>query len=367
MLELLALLLAGVHFGVPLAYYWHAKRAWLPKPWGLRADEGYRPRVTVILPTYNEARMVRARLDNIYAQDYPRELVELAVVDSASTDGTAEIVEEWALVHGDFCVKLVKEPERRGKARALNAALKHATGEVVVIADADALWPGDALRSAVKWFADPEVGAVSCLKRPTGPGVRGTEEGYRMYYNVLRVAESKAHSTPVFHGELAAFRRELLEKLGGFPVDIGADDSHTATRVAAMGFRAITPEDLWVEEVVPESGYFSWRVRRAQHLIQHFVKSLKVVNQAPGGFRTVLLAESFLHLANPFLLLAAAILLTVSALAARSFPALAILTLGAALLAVRQYRTWVAQQLYLLMGALRNLWTKEIVWSKQAK
>jgi len=77
----------------------------------------------------------------------------------------------------------------------------------------------------------------------------------------------------VFHGELAAFRRDLLEKLGGFPTDVGADDSHIATRIALMGYRAVTVDNAWCVEAVPRGGYHKWRIRRAQHLIQHLAKT----------------------------------------------------------------------------------------------
>ncbi len=114
-LEPLALTLALVHFGVPLAYYLYAKTVWLPKPWNLKLDEAYKPKVTIILPTYNEARIIADRLDNIYAQDYPRELTEVIVIDSASTDGTPEIVEEWAKRHSDLTLKLIREAVERGE------------------------------------------------------------------------------------------------------------------------------------------------------------------------------------------------------------------------------------------------------------
>lgn len=365
MLEILALTLAATHFLVPLTYYLYAKTKWLPRSWGLRIDENYRPRVTIIIPTYNEAKLIRGRLDNIYEQDYPRELMKLVVIDGASTDGTVEIVKDWASRHEDINLRLIVESVRRGKAHALNQALEQVEGEVVVIADVDASWPKETLKNTLKWFADPVVGAVSCLKKPIGSRIKGVEEDYRQYYNVLRIAESKAYSTPIFHGELAAFRTDLLKKLGGFPTDIGADDSHTATKIALIGFRAIIPEDLWVGEIIPNKGYLWWRVRRAQHLIQHFTKTLKTVRQAPKEFRKILLIESFLHLANPLLLPTSATLLIISALTTHSFLATAILTLGFSLLSIKQYRTWIAQQAYLIIAALRNLRSKEIIWSKQ--
>ncbi|MCR8473777.1 MAG: glycosyltransferase family 2 protein [Candidatus Korarchaeota archaeon] len=365
-LEVLGLTLALAHFTVPLAYYAYARLKWLKKPWNLSIDENYKPKVTVIIPTYNESKLIEKKLDNVYEQDYSKELMEIVVVDSASMDGTPRLVEEWASRHKDVELKLVVETERRGKAFALNNALRYASGEVIVIADADALWPRDALTKVVKWLSNPLVGAVSCLKKPLGSGATGVEVGYRQYYNVLRVAESKAYSTPIFHGELAAFRRDLLEKVGGFPTDIGADDSHTATKIALMGFRAIVPDDLWVDEMVPKEKYFSWRVRRAQHLIQHFARTLKNVKQTPEEFKKILLAESFLHILNPLLLLASVAMLIVSALAV-SLLTLAVLAVGIGLFVVKPYKTWVFLQLSLVMATLRNLKSKEIVWSKQIK
>ena len=366
-LTTLALILALTHFGTPLTYYHYMKTKHLNKPWNIKTNENYKPKITIIIPTYNEAKFIWNKLNNIYTQKYPKNLIEVIVVDSASNDGTVNLVEKWTSEHRDINLKLIREAERKGKAYALNHALKHATGEVIITADADALWPNKALAEALKWFADPKVGAVSCLKKPAGSKIKSTEEGYRQYYNILRLAESKAYATPIFHGELAAFRRNLLEKLGGFSTDIGADDSHTATRIALMGYRAIIPEDLWVEEIVPNEGYFWWRVRRAQHLIQHFTKSLKKIKHAPKEFRKILVIETFLHLANPYLLLASTTLLIISTLITYSLTALGILALGVALLAVKQYRTWITQQLYLIVASIRNLWSKEIAWSKQIK
>ena len=362
MLEAIGAALAGVHFGVPLAYYWRARR-WLGRGWGIREDEGYAPRVAVVIPTYNEAENIARRLDNVYQQDYPREKLEVIVVDSASIDGTADIAEEWARQHPDLKTVVLREGERRGKAHALNNALALTNGEVVVIADADALWAPDALRRAVAKLADPAVGAVSCVKRPLA--TYGIEDDYRSLYNVLRVAESKAWSTPIFHGELAAFRREALEAVGGFPTDIGADDSHAATLIALRGLRAIVADDVLCWEAVPHKGYHAWRIRRAQHLLQHFWRVL-TRPKTPKRFKAILYTEAYLHLVNPWLLPAAAALLLASALTG-NIPAAALLGVGAVMTAYKPYRTWMAAQIYLIAAAVRNLWTKEVVWRKQNK
>ena len=364
-----ALVLIAIHFGTPLAYYWHAKTRWLPKPWNIRVDENYRPKVTVIVPTYNEAGFIEKKLNNIYEQEYPKDKLEVIIVDSASDDGTPELVRKWASGHPNMNLKLIEEGERRGKALALNLALKQAHGAIVIIADADAWWPSrNTLKEVVKWFADPVVGAVSCMKKPANAGVAGVEEGYRRYYNMLRLAESKAWSTPIFHGELAAFRKDLLEEIGGFPTDIGADDSHTATLVALRGHRSIIPEGIWVTEEVPRDlSYHLWRMRRAQHLIQHFLKTVKhQETMAPRSLAPIITIEAFLHLANPWILIVGVIILIVS-LAEGSVLAAILLISGLVFLFLKEYRTWITQQLYLTAAQVRNLSNKELVWEKYSK
>jgi len=366
-LTVLALALALIHFGFPLLYYLYLRSRWLNRSWDLGRDPSYRPKVTIVVPTYNEASLIKRKLDNIASQDYPKELLEIIVVDSASTDGTPSIVREWMENHRDLKIVLIEEGVRRGKAFALNNALRLTSGEVVVVTDADSLWISrDTLANALSWFSDSRVGAVTCIKQPVGEGFAGIEKGYRDYYNVVRLGESKKHSTPVFHGELAAFRKDLLVQLGGFPTDIGSDDSHTATLIALKGYRAIAVDNTACAEPVPGKGYHMWRIRRAQHLIQHFTKTLKLMPKAPKEFKPILLAETWLHLANPWLLLIVVAILIYKALT-DSTTAIALLATGLALLLFKPYRTWIATQIYLITASMRNLWTKEIAWEKQEK
>ena len=371
-MDLVAVLLAVIHVAIPLLYYMYAKHKWLPRSWGVRFKENWMPRVSILLPVYNEAELIQGKLDNIKAQEYPRNRMEVIVVDSASTDGTADKVTEWIKRdRGQLDVKIIREPERRGKAHALNTGLAQATGEVIVITDADALWPSTStLAEAVKWLSDPVVGAVSCTKKPHQQSGASIEQSYRQYYNILRLAESKAWSTPIFHGEFAAYKKDLLLEIGGFPEDIGADDSYTATMIAYRGRRAIIPETIECTELVPPTGYHEWRIRRAQHLLQHFAKTLLHKTHRIGSssvFRRIVAVEAFIHLVNPWLLAVSLALLVASLLLYGSLLALALIAMGTALLAVKPYRTWIASQVYLLIAAIRNTYSKELVWKKQSK
>ncbi len=363
---MLVLIFGLAHFTIPISYYVYLRLFWLRRPIDVRRDFSYTPKITIVIPTYNEAFLIRQKLDNIINQDYPRDKLEIIVVDSASTDGTPDIVRDWAYMHSNVNIKLIIESERRGKAHALNTGLRYATGDIIVITDADALWISkDTLRRAISYLADQAIGAVSCIKVPAGE-LCDIERCYRQYYNVIRVGESKIHSTPIFHGELAAFRRFLLEKIGGFPTDVGADDSHTATKIALLGYRSIIPEDVVVSELIPKYGYVHWRVRRAQHLVQHFLKTLRYVKYAPKKFREILLVEAYFHLVNPWLLLTA-LLLDVYLAALQSVIGLILLVLYLLAHLNKTFRTWTLSQYYLIIAALRNLLNPELVWEKQVK
>jgi cellulose synthase/poly-beta-1,6-N-acetylglucosamine synthase-like glycosyltransferase len=331
---------------------------------------GYRPRVTIVVPTYNEAGLIREKLDNIASQDYPKELVEIIVVDSASTDGTPNIVREWMESHRDFKVLLVEEGVRRGMVHALNYALRFVSSdsEVVIFTDVDSFWDADTLKKVVSYFADPSVGAVTASIEPLEKEL-GTESAYRRFYNDVRVAESKIHSTPIHNGALVAFRKALLDRIGGLPAYTGNDDSTPASLIAFMGYRAIQVDDAIVREPISRNRFMR-KVRRAQHLILHFLHTKRYAKKLgiyrKTTFNKIWLIESYLHLANPWLPLIATATLLYKALTG-SPTAIALLIAGVALLTLKPYRTWIATQLYLIVASIRNLWTKEIAWEKQEK
>lgn len=355
----LGLLLIIIHVAVPALYYLAMLNA-AKRPWDIRTgnvDEGNLPTVTIIIPTYNEGDIIERKLDNILEQGYPLSKVQIIVSDS-STDDTPIRVKEWLSRNRGVNLTYLRVP-RIGKGHALNKALEVADGSIIITTDADSLWSRGSLINAVRWLINDEVGLVSCVKLPKGGSP--TEDTYRGLYNVLRIGESKLYSTVVFHGELLAVKGNILSSAGGFPTDIGADDSYTGVRVASMGYRAIIPEDVVCVEYVPGSGYGRWRVRRGQHLVQSFLKSLRLPK--PSRYRLIYYTEAYLHLINPWLLPLGLIML----LASGSLLSYALVALGVALLAWLPFRTWVIQQFILMWSEVRNLWSKELVWEKISK
>jgi peptidoglycan/xylan/chitin deacetylase (PgdA/CDA1 family) len=114
------------------------------------------PLVTVLIPCFNEAKVIESSVRRILASRWPR--LEVIVLDDGSSDGTGDVVR--GAFAGEPRVRL-RTFENGGKARALNRGLAEAEGEIVVALDADTLFPPDTIARLARWFADPAVGAVA--------------------------------------------------------------------------------------------------------------------------------------------------------------------------------------------------------------
>src|SRR5690606_34373364 len=113
------------------------------------------PRVSLIISAYNECQVIGAKIENSLGLDYPNEAMEVLVVSDASDDGTDDVVQGF----GASGVRLLRMPERGGKTVGLNAAVEAARGDVLVFSDANAMYRRNAIKSLVRNFADPQVGA----------------------------------------------------------------------------------------------------------------------------------------------------------------------------------------------------------------
>lgn len=378
-LDSLIILLSVMHFGIPLVYYKYLG-TWLKKPWNLVLARDYEPNVSVILPTYNEQAFIWNKLSDLAMQNYPMDKVEIIVVDSASTDQTVDLVEAWRLQNPAIKVRVIREQRRDGKAKALNLALKQVKDKIVVVTDADCVWDRNSLREIVKWLSDSSVGAVTGTieptrkPNPTSDYEQCTESTYRSHYNIVRVAESKIYSTPIFNGPLMAFRKDKLEKLGGFPLDCGADDSYTAVLMVLEGCRSICVPDAIVYEPVPISlnGYLSLKVRRGLHLVHALSLSLRKMSGAPAKFRRVIMTEAFIHLINPWLFIGWIVLYSVSFVTEGATPLkLVTLVLIAGAMAIKKTRqlltVWIMNQLILAYSSVKSLFKRELSWEKISK
>ena len=269
------------------------------------------PRISIVLPTWNEEKVILGKLENIYSQDYPKELLEVIIIDANSSDKTLDIVKKWindkGLQKGNS-IKIIKEKERRGKSVSINTAFGSASidSEILMMSDVDCRLSDDAISRVARWFNNEEIGAVTgrqVLLNPSISKKTSEEESYRNFFTKIRIAESKLHSTPIFHGECAAYRKKALD--GHKLVEnANADDSQMAVSVIRSGFKAIYDPEITFFEMAPADGNANriQKVRRAQGLVRHFWRnSDMLLDQSFGKFRRILALEYSLHILCPVL------------------------------------------------------------------
>src|SRR3989338_2337478 len=150
--------LVYIYAGYPLIV-WGLARVFGREP--QRAD--IMPRVSLLVPAYNEEAHIEQKLHNSLMLDYPRERLEIVVASDGSTDRTNAIVRQFA----GQGVTLLELRENVGKAAMLNQTVPLLKGELVVFSDTSSTLEPNALRRLVRSFADPQVGAVSGLYRLT--------------------------------------------------------------------------------------------------------------------------------------------------------------------------------------------------------
>jgi cellulose synthase/poly-beta-1,6-N-acetylglucosamine synthase-like glycosyltransferase len=208
-----------------------------------KIDDADLPDVTLFVTAYNEEDVVDEKMSNTLALDYPKEKLTALWVTDGSSDGTNRKLEGYP------GVKVLFDPERRGKTAALNRGMVHVETPLVVFSDANSLLNVGAVRIIVGLFSDPSVGCVSGEKRiaaELGDAVSSKGESvYWKYESFLKSLDSRFYSAVGAAGELFAIRRELFEAM---PEDTLLDDFMLSMHIAQRGYRiAYTPEAYAVE------------------------------------------------------------------------------------------------------------------------
>ena len=199
------------------------------------SSEHYQPAVSVIVPAYNEERVIIGSLERVLASSYPA--LQVIVADDGSKDATSELVRQH--FGGDPRVTLLTMANG-GKASALNRALLQARGEIIIALDADTQFLEDTIPKLVRWFVDPLIGAVAGNAR-VGNRINLITRWQAIEYvtaqNVERRALDALRAITVVPGAVGAWRREALDAVGGYPEDTLAEDQDLTIAIQRLGWR----------------------------------------------------------------------------------------------------------------------------------
>jgi cellulose synthase/poly-beta-1,6-N-acetylglucosamine synthase-like glycosyltransferase len=237
----------------------------------VRRDAVLRP-VSLVISAYNEAAVIRQKIENALSLDYPSELLEIVVISDASSDGTDDIVRDYAR-RG---VTLHVQPARRGKTAGLNRTVPALRGEIVVFTDANAMFEPAALRRLVRNFGDPDVGCVTGEARYVKGAATAADVGERMYWNYeiqLKRLETAMGSMVGGDGAIYAIRKELWQELP----ETAINDFLNPLQIVSAGWRAVyEPEAVCFEETAGGIG------REYRRRIRIISRSLRAIFQAPA-------------------------------------------------------------------------------------
>jgi spore germination protein YaaH/peptidoglycan/xylan/chitin deacetylase (PgdA/CDA1 family)/GT2 family glycosyltransferase len=198
-------------------------------------DPATGPLVSVLIPCFNEEKVIAASVARILESEWRN--IEVLVLDDGSADGTAEAVR--AAHGGDPRVTLMSF-ENGGKARAVNRGLAVAKGEYVVALDADTLFPPKTIGRLVRWFADPSIGAVAgnaIVGNRLNIVTRWQALEYVTAQNLERRALAALGAVTVVPGAVGAWRKSVLDTLGGYPSDTLAEDQDLTIACQRAGWK----------------------------------------------------------------------------------------------------------------------------------
>ncbi len=215
--------------------------------------------VSILVPAFNEEKVLRATVSALLASDYRK--IEVLVIDDGSTDATARVA--LALAAEDPRVRCLRKING-GKARAANHGLAQARGAIIVSVDADTIVAPDAVRMLVRHFADPGVTAV-CGNVEVG-NVRSLLTAFQAIeyvtsQNLDRRALAAVNAVNVVPGALGAWRRDVLRSVGGYAEDTLVEDADLTLTVLRAGGRIAYEPKAIARTEAPETLSALWKQR----------------------------------------------------------------------------------------------------------
>lgn len=284
-----------------MAYLYYRHKFKLPTPRGVLSQL---PRVTIQLPIFNEMYVVERLVDAVCRIDYPRELLEIQVLDD-STDETCAIARACVERHRQkgHDIVYVHRTNRQGyKAGALENGLLTARGEFVAVFDADFVPSPDFLHRTVPFFADSQVGMVQVrwghLNRDFSILTQAQSIFLDGHFIIEHTARNRSGCFFNFNGTAGIWRRVTIADAGGWQHDTLTEDLDLSYRSQVKGWQFVFLNDVVSPAEVPVemNAFKSQQHRWAKGSIQTARKLLPMILKSDLPFAVK--REAFFHLTN---------------------------------------------------------------------
>jgi cellulose synthase/poly-beta-1,6-N-acetylglucosamine synthase-like glycosyltransferase len=261
-------------------------------------------KVTILIPVFNEEKVVKQKLENCMELDYPQQLLEIMVCSDCSTDRTAAIVKSFP----EKNITFYDYRERSGKTGVINKSVAKAKGDIVVLTDANTMLNRDAVSKMVSLYASPDIGAVlGCVRLVAPRGSCGIEKEivYRDFEADLKYKEGLFGATMGAFGGFYSIRKEFFESLPDNAYS--NDDLLIPLRILRMGDKVILDKEAISIEDTAQSveEEFKRRVRIGAGSFQALFLLADLFSPARGIIFFFYFSHKVLRWFSPFLLLGA--------------------------------------------------------------
>jgi len=197
--------------------------------------------VSILIPARDEEKVIGRLLQRLVKLKYPRNMLEVIVVNDCSRDKTGEIAETYASMYPGFIKVVNRDKGGNGKAEALNEGLRHANGEIIGCFDADYFPQIDFLEKMLPYFLDSQVGAVQSRINVLNENESWISRIVTLErvggYRVSQYAREKLNLVPQYAGTTGLIRHDLLTNFGGFNPNILAEDTDLTFKVFLAGYK----------------------------------------------------------------------------------------------------------------------------------
>jgi len=263
------------------------------------------PFVSMIVPAYNEEKTIERTIRSLLNLDYPKNKLEIIVVNDESKDNTADVVKKFKNV------KLINNKHKgTGKASAVNAGIKAARGEFFGVLDADSEVGKNSLKLALTYFSSKKVGCVITPVKvvETRNLYRGLQKIEYTFTALIRELMSRIDTLYYSHGVSSLFRTDLVKKIGYFDENNLTEDLEIAMRLRSKGYEIKMASKALNYTRVPETFKTLWnqRVRWYRGFLHNILKYKHVLFRKKygtyGNFQLPLNLFSLIILALVFVL-----------------------------------------------------------------
>ncbi|MFH1402873.1 MAG: glycosyltransferase [Candidatus Altiarchaeota archaeon] len=215
-----------------------------------------KPKVSIILPAYNEEEGILPALISLSNITYPKDLYEVIVVNDGSSDNTSALVKEFISQNRFLNIVFIDRVENQGKSYSLNEAIRRASGELIACMDGDSLVKPDILSQTVGYFSDPKMGSVSVrvnVREPKNFLEKVIDVEYVVGLSISLKILSFLNIMHVTPGPFSIYRKSVLTELGGFDETNITEDLEIAFRIQKAGYKLSFCLSTSVSTIVPSS------------------------------------------------------------------------------------------------------------------